>query len=85
MRHSAGHDHVSTEIGLAIQRGDIDLGFRRPEPQPDVIYRVSAHEPIVVVMPRDHPLSACSAVDVRDIDASNCTGLRIRPRFCGTS
>lgn len=64
----------STEIGLAIQRGDIDLGFCRIEPHPDVTYRVIDREPIVVVMPRDHPLNACSAVDVRDIEPSRFIG-----------
>lgn len=64
----------SPEIGLAIQRGDIDLGFCRLEPQPDVTYRIIAHEAVVAVMPRDHPLTACSAIDVRDIEPSSFIG-----------
>ncbi|MGQ9368405.1 LysR substrate-binding domain-containing protein [Azospirillum sp. ST 5-10] len=64
----------SPDIGEAIQRGDIDLGFCRLEPQPDVTYKVIAHEPILVILPRDHPLAACSAIDVRDIDPASFIG-----------
>lgn len=69
----------SVEIGAAIQRGDIDLGFCRIEPQPDVTYRVIASEPIKVVLPRDHPLSACSAIDVRDIPPASFIGYTDEP------
>lgn len=58
----------SPAVGEAIQRGDIDLGICRLEPHPDVTYKVIDHEPILVFLPRDHPLAACSAIDARDID-----------------
>lgn len=64
----------STAIGTAIQRGDIDLGFSRIEPQPDVTYKVIAYEPIVVVMPREHPLAVGREVDPRAIDPQNFIG-----------
>ncbi|RAK52208.1 LysR substrate-binding domain-containing protein [Phenylobacterium deserti] len=69
----------SPEIGEAIQRGDIDLGFCRLEPQPDVTYKVIAHEPILVFMPRNHPLAACSAIDARDIDPDTFIGYTDTP------
>lgn len=69
----------SPEIGAAIQRGEIDLGFCRVEPQPDVTYKVIAHEPILVVLPRDHPLAARSAIDVRDIDPASFIGYADTP------
>jgi LysR family hca operon transcriptional activator len=69
----------SPEIGAAIQRGEIDLGFCRVEPQPDVTYRVIAHEPILVILPRDHPLAARPAIDVRDIDPASFIGYTDTP------
>lgn len=69
----------SPDIGEAIQRGEIDLGFCRLEPQPDVSYKVIAHEPILVILPRDHPLAACSAIDVRDIDPDSFIGYTDTP------
>lgn len=69
----------SPDIGDAIQRGEIDLGFCRLEPQLDVSYKVIAHEPILVILPRDHPLAACSAIDVRDIDPASFIGYTDTP------
>ena len=69
----------SPDIGEAIQRGEIDLGFCRLEPQPDVSYKVIAHEPILVILPREHPLAACSAIDVRDIDPASFIGYTDTP------
>lgn len=37
----------SPAVAKALQRGEIDLGFSRVEPQPDVTYAVIASEPIV--------------------------------------
>ena len=37
----------SPAVAKALQRGEIDLGFSRGEPQPDVTYAVIASEPIV--------------------------------------
>lgn len=69
----------SPHIGEAIQRGEIDLGFCRLEPQPDVSYKVIAHEPILVILPSDHPLTACTAIDVRDIDPASFIGYTDTP------
>lgn len=69
----------SPDIGEAIQRGEIDLGFCRLEPQPDVTYKVIAHEPILVILPRDHPLAAYSAIDARDIDPTAFIGYSDTP------
>jgi len=67
-RHRLSSDaRFSPSVGKAIQHGDIDLGLRRLEPHPDVTYMVLDHEPILVFLSRDHPLSPCSAIDFRDI------------------
>jgi Transcriptional regulator len=64
----------SPDIGQAVQLGEIDLGFSRIEPQPDVTYKVIAHEPIVVVLPSDHPLAAKSEIDPRELDPETFIG-----------
>lgn len=53
----------SPAVAEAVQRGEIDLGFSRIEPQPDVTYEVIASEPIAAILPADHPLVALSEID----------------------
>lgn len=69
----------SPAIGEAVQRGEIDLGFSRIEPQPDVTYKIIAHEPIVVILPSDHPLAARAEVDPRDLDPDAFIGYSDTP------
>ncbi|MCP1469350.1 LysR family hca operon transcriptional activator [Sphingobium sp. OAS761] len=57
----------SPAVAEAVQRSEIDLGFSRVEPQPDVTYAVIAAEPIVVILPGDHPLAARSEIDPADL------------------
>lgn len=57
----------SPAVAEAVQRGEIDLGFSRVEPQPDVTYEVIASEPIVVILPGDHPLAVRSEIDPADL------------------
>ncbi len=69
----------SPDVAEAVQRGELDLGFSRIEPQPDVSYKIIAHEPIVVILPSDHPLAARSEIDPRDIDPESFIGYSETP------
>ncbi|QAY75848.1 LysR substrate-binding domain-containing protein [Sphingosinicella sp. BN140058] len=69
----------SPAIGAAIQSGEIDLGFSRIEPQPDVTYKIIAHEPITVILPREHPLAARREIDPRAIDPQEFIGYSDTP------
>ncbi|NNM77126.1 LysR family transcriptional regulator [Sphingomonas sp. ID1715] len=69
----------SPAIGAAVQRGEIDLGFSRVEPQPDVNYKIIAHEPIVVILPREHPLAERRAIDPREIEPESFIGYTETP------
>ena len=53
----------SPAVAEAVQRGEIDLGFSRVEPQPDVTYEVIASEPIVAILSGGHPLTRNSEID----------------------
>lgn len=69
----------SPAIAAAVQRGEIDLGFSRIEPQPDVSYKVIAREPIVVVLSRDHPLAVRSDIDPSALDGVSFVGYTDTP------
>lgn len=64
----------SPDLADALQSGEIDLGFLRVEPRPDVEYRVVAHEPLVAILPSDHRLAQQAEVDPRDIEGEIFVG-----------
>jgi LysR family transcriptional regulator, hca operon transcriptional activator len=57
----------SPDVADAVQRREIDLGFSRIEPRPDVTYQVIAHEPIVAIVPSDHRLASHTEIDPREL------------------
>lgn len=69
----------SPAVAAAVQRGEIDLGFSRLEPQPDVTYKVIAHEPIVAILSRSQPLAERSEIDPREIDPTSFIGYTDTP------
>jgi LysR family transcriptional regulator, hca operon transcriptional activator len=69
----------SPSIAEAVQHGEIDLGFSRIEPQPDVTYKVIAYEPIVVILPREHPLAEQPAIDPHEISPREFIGYSDTP------
>ena len=64
----------SPDLADALQSGEIDLGFLRIEPRPDVTYRVIAQEPLVVILPSDHRLAAAGTIDPRDLAKESFVG-----------
>ncbi|WP_114240718.1 LysR family transcriptional regulator [Dyella sp. C9] len=57
----------SPDLGEAVARGRLDLAFMRAEPDYDLAYRRVSQEPLVVLMPSDHPLAARAAIRPRDL------------------
>ncbi|PZV35262.1 LysR substrate-binding domain-containing protein [Mesorhizobium kowhaii] len=54
----------SPQLADALTRGRLDVAFMRPEAQtPDLAYRLVTKEPLVAVLPSDHRLAACDAID----------------------
>jgi LysR family hca operon transcriptional activator len=52
----------SPELAEGLARGKLDLAFLRAEPDFDLTYQVVSQEPLVVLMPRDHPLTSRDAI-----------------------
>ena len=58
----------SPQLADALTRGKLDVAFMRPEARtPDLVYRLVTKEPLVAVLPSDHRLAACDAIDLHDI------------------
>jgi LysR family transcriptional regulator, hca operon transcriptional activator len=56
----------SPDLAEALVRGRLDLAFLRVEPGYDLGYEVVDHEPLIVLMPSDHRLTAREAVRPQD-------------------
>jgi LysR family hca operon transcriptional activator len=56
----------SPDLAAAIMRGRLDLAFLRVEPGYDLAYHVVDHEPLIVLMPCDHRLTARDSVRPKD-------------------
>lgn len=50
------------DLAEAIARGRLDLAFLRADPDFDLAYQVVGKEPLVVLMPSDHPLTSCDLI-----------------------
>jgi LysR family transcriptional regulator, hca operon transcriptional activator len=64
----------SSDVADAVQNAEIDVGFTRVEPRPDVSFVVLAKEPIVVILPSDHALAEESAIDPRALEGEILVG-----------
>ena len=57
----------SPDLAEALARGRLDLAFLRVEPGYDLEYHVVDREPLIVLIPSDHRLTARSAVSPQDL------------------
>lgn len=64
----------SPDVADGLQTGEIDLGFLRVEPRPDVTYRVIAKEPLVIILPSDHPLAVKEKIDPKSLEGEALVG-----------
>src|SRR5882724_6000031 len=56
----------SPDLAAALARGRLDLAFMRVEPGYDLAYHVVDREPLIVLMPSDHRLTARDSVHPRE-------------------
>src|SRR4029077_6239106 len=59
--------NYSPDLAEALARGRLDLAFLRVEPGYDLAYHVVDREPLIVLMPSDHRLTAKQAIHPRDL------------------
>jgi LysR family hca operon transcriptional activator len=64
----------SPDVADALQSGELDLGFLRVEPRPDVTYQVVAQEPLVAILPSDHRLASEAGVGPADLVGESLIG-----------
>jgi len=57
----------SPDLAEALVRGRLDLAFLRVEPGYDLEYHVVDREPLIVLMPSDHRLTAKQAIHPREL------------------
>src|SRR5258705_12679145 len=55
----------SPDLAEALVRGRLDVAFMRAEANFDLCYQLVDHEPLIVLMPRDHRLATQEAIDPR--------------------
>jgi LysR family transcriptional regulator, hca operon transcriptional activator len=72
-------DHSAT-LADELQRGKLDIAFFRREQRPDLEYKLAATEPLVVILPSDHPLTGHKAIDPRDLASETFIGISQIPR-----
>jgi LysR family hca operon transcriptional activator len=72
-------DH-STMLADELQRGKLDIAFLRPEPKPDLEYKLVVKEPLVAILPSDHPLAERVAIAARDLVGETFIGISNTPR-----
>jgi LysR family hca operon transcriptional activator len=63
-----------------LQRGKLDIAFLRREQKPDLEYKLVVQEPLVVVLPSDHPLAEREAIDPHDLVGETFIGISSVPR-----
>jgi len=52
----------SPDLAEGLERGSLDVAFLRADPDFDLTYQVVGQEPLVVLMPSDHPLTTFDAI-----------------------
>src|SRR5260370_21030783 len=69
------HSQDSPDLAAGLIRGKIDLAFLRPEKQaPALKFQLLRKDPLIVLMPRDHPLAARKSIRPPDLDGETFIG-----------
>ena len=76
-------DHSMT-LADDLQRGKLDIAFLRAEQVPDLEFKLVAKEPLVVILPSDHPLTERETIDPHDLVGETYIGISKVPRVLRT-
>jgi LysR family transcriptional regulator, hca operon transcriptional activator len=72
-------DH-STVLADNLEHGKLDIAFLRRQPNSDLEYKLVAEEPLVVILPSDHPLAEREAIDPHVLAGETFIGVSTVPR-----
>ena len=72
----------SPDLAEALVRGRLDLAFLRVEPGYDLGYEVVDREPLIVLMPSDHRLTAAKRFTRGNSSARSSSAVRTKPQCC---
>jgi len=72
----------SPDLAEALVRGRLDVAFLRVEPTFDLRYRVVDHEPLIVLMPSDHHLTAAKRLTLGNSSARSSSAVQTKPQCC---
>jgi LysR family transcriptional regulator, hca operon transcriptional activator len=70
----------STTLANDLQCGALDVAFLRHEPDTDLAFKLVETEPLVAILPSDHPLASKRAVHPRDFVGEVFIGISEIPR-----
>jgi LysR family hca operon transcriptional activator len=70
----------STTLAHNLQRGALDVAFLRHELDTDLSFKLVETEPLVAILPSDHPLASKHAVNARDFVGEIFIGISEIPR-----
>ncbi|HEY2399384.1 MAG TPA: LysR substrate-binding domain-containing protein [Steroidobacteraceae bacterium] len=70
----------STTLARDLGYGTLDAAFLRHEPDTDLVFKLVEREPLVVILPSDHPLASSKAVHPRDFVGETFIGISEIPR-----
>jgi LysR family hca operon transcriptional activator len=73
----------SPQLAEGLATGKLDAAFMRAEEgYPDLVYKVLISEPLIVVLPSDHPLHRRKRSVRPILSARRSSACPIKPRFC---
>jgi LysR family transcriptional regulator, hca operon transcriptional activator len=65
----------STDLADDLHKGKLDVAFLRREPKPDLEFRPVTQEPLVVILPSDHPLAGAIAIAPHELAGQTFIGI----------
>jgi LysR family hca operon transcriptional activator len=66
----------SPQLADGLATGKLDAAFlRREERYPDLVYKVLAREPLIVILPSDHRLASRKAIGLKDLAGETFIGM----------
>ena len=70
----------SVTLADDLKQGRVDIAFLRREADPDLVFKLVLKEPLVAILPHDHPLAGRKTFDPRHLAGETLIGVSHIPR-----